>query len=181
MKKFLKKLPVMITLVALSVVLLGVYIYMIARPVSYGMAYKYSKKTDENNYYTNSIVVQNSKKVKMIASGKTLGTEVKKTMTYWVVTKANKFAVVGIAETDMPVPTITEEQYNEIVKLLPDNFWESDEAVECTAFKFTVDGDTYTCTGAIVFAVVGGVVEACLLTFACLSVVFFIKDKKKKA
>ena len=178
MKKFLSKLPVMITFVALSVVLLGVYIYMLARPVSYGMAYKYSKKTDADNYYTTSIVVQNNKKAKLTATGKELGIDMKETMTYWIVTKGDKFAVVGVLETDIPlVPTMTEEEYNEVIKLIPDEFWNTDAATKCNAFKFTADGDTYTCTGAIVFAIVGGIIELALISFATLSVIFFIKKK----
>lgn len=181
MKKFLKKLPVMITLVALSVVLLGFYIYMIARPVSYGMGYKYTEKTDDNNYYTNSVVVQNNKKAKMSSIGKLAGEDMKESATYWIATKGNKFIMVGVAEAD-GVPAeycMTEEQYNATVKLLTDENFEN-YGIKSSAFKFTVGGDTYTCTGAIVFAVVGGVVELALLSFATLSVIFFIQDKKKK-
>lgn len=39
MKKFLSKLPVMIVFVVLAVAVLGLYIGMLARPVSYGMTY----------------------------------------------------------------------------------------------------------------------------------------------
>lgn len=48
MKKFLSKLPVMIVCLSLVVVGLAVYIYMLARPVSYGMTYTYSHVVAEN-------------------------------------------------------------------------------------------------------------------------------------
>ena len=48
MKKFLSKMPVMVTFLALAVVLLGVYIFMLARPVSYGMNYKYESTKEES-------------------------------------------------------------------------------------------------------------------------------------
>ena len=180
MKKFLKKLPVMITFVALSVVLLGVYIYMLARPVSYGMAYKHSEKTDENNYIEQTIVVQNNKKAKVTINGKVMGFEMKVTGGAWIAIKGNKALFVGTSE-GLDEVVMTEEQYNEAVKLLTDESFKSEDAITSNAFKMTMDGETYTCTGAIVFAAVAGAVELCLLTFACLSVIFFLQDKKKKA
>ena len=119
----------------------------------------------------------------MTASGKQDGEEVKENGTYWIVTKGNKFAVVGLAESDL-IPEMwwmTAKQYDETVENITESFWDTDDAVKCSAFKFTIENETYTCTGAIVFAVVGGVVELALLSFATLSVIFFLQDKKKKA
>ena len=47
MKKFLGKLPVMLTFVIVAVLVLGVYIGLLARPVATGMTYSYSMDADE--------------------------------------------------------------------------------------------------------------------------------------
>lgn len=48
MKKFLSKMPVMITLLSLAVVGLVFYVVMLARPVSYGMTYTYTHIVSED-------------------------------------------------------------------------------------------------------------------------------------
>ncbi len=47
MKKFLGKLPVMLTFVIVAVLVLGVYIGLLARPVATGMTYSYTMDKDE--------------------------------------------------------------------------------------------------------------------------------------
>ena len=47
MKKFLGKLPVMLTFVVVAVLVLGVYIGLLARPVATGMTYSYTMDKDE--------------------------------------------------------------------------------------------------------------------------------------
>ena len=90
---------------------------------------------------------------------------------------------------------MTEEEYRQGVDDLKANeaewnaFWENADGsnpiiTNVSAFKMTMPSDageepvSMTCTGAIVFTVIMGVVEVALIAFAVLSVVFFVLKKK---
>ena len=174
MKKFLKKKSVMITFVALALILLCVYVYMLVRPISYGFAYKYSNKVDDSNYANVSVTFLNSKKEKISTNSKVLGIEVKGETESWVIVKGNKIYTVGLTSA------ITEDGYKAVKDNLPENFWDGDGFVTANAFKLNIGDNTYTCVGAIVFAIVVGVIELGLICLAGYAVVLNSKSKSKK-
>ena len=197
MKKFLSKLPVMIVLLVLAVAVLGLYIGMLARPVSYGMTYAYSKTISEEDATLDKPAGTTvSVEFEIVSDERaymTMGTysgidtyEVKTSV--WIIRNGDKIALI--------TSTMTEEEYRQGVDDLKANeaewnaFWENADGsnpiiTNVSAFKMTMPSDageepvSMTCTGAVVFAVIMGVVEIALIAFAVLSVVFFVLKKKK--
>ena len=197
MKKFLSKLPVMIVLLVLAVAILGLYIGMLARPVSYGMTYAYSETISEEDATLDTPAGTTvSVEFEIVSDERaymTMGTysgidtyEIKTSV--WIIRNGDKIAFI--------VEGMTEEEYRQGVDALKANeeewnaFWENGDnsamiATDVNAFKMTMPADqgeepvSMTCTGAVVFAVIMGVVEVALIAFAVLSVVFFVLKKKK--
>lgn len=197
MKKFLSKLPVMIVFVVLAVAVLGLYIGMLARPVSYGMTYAYSETISEEDATLDTPAGTTvSVEFEIVSDERaymTAGTysgidtyEIKTSV--WIIRNGDKIAFI--------VEGMTEEEYRQGVDALKANeeewnaFWENGDnsamiATDVNAFKMTMPAEpgeepvSMTCTGAIVFAVIMGVVEVALIAFAVLSVVFFVLKKKK--
>ncbi|MBR1987654.1 MAG: hypothetical protein IKA36_01310 [Clostridia bacterium] len=200
MKKFLGKLPVMITLVSLAVVMLVAYIVMLVRPVAYGFTYK----GKEDLYGTGkkqeiTMKFNNDKYARTTIKGE----EDETIVDAWIYRDGKYIAPVGgtfkkvvkASETDkvfLEKLVISEDAYDEMVKTFkeakkehPEEYKEElkESGYKVNAFTMTIgegkDAVTYTCTGSIVFAAVGGVVLVALLTFGAFSVVYFIKGKKK--
>ncbi len=171
MKKFLSKKPVKITFIALAIAFLAFYAYMLIRPVSFGMSYK-ETTTQFGKEVTNTIKFKNGKKARITreSDGSKTWSDV------WVYCDGYSYTVVG--STDY----ITEKVYEDRVKDLKAQKKENKELYEegmIDINAFSLDEDA-TCTGAIVFAVVGGVVELILITFTSLTFVFAKKSKSKK-
>ena len=188
MKKFLGKMPVMITFVVVAVLVLALNIGMLARPVSYGMAYK-GKMDMGEGVIEATVKFKNDKVAKIKANVSGVSSE----MEMWVLRNGNKIALVGV-KTDLEVPgAMDEEAYNTLVKDLKadkeewDAFWnaEGEDAMYSTinAFRMSEGEEKMSCAGAVAYAVVMSIVEVALIAFAALSVVFFVQDKKtaKKA
>ena len=186
----------MIVLLVLAVAVLGLYIGMLARPVSYGMTYAYSKTISEEDATLDKpagttvsvefeIVSDERAYMTMgTCSGIDMG-EIKTSV--WIIRNGDKIALI--------TSTMTEEEYRQGVDDLKANeaewnaFWENADGsnpiiTNVSAFKMTMPSDageepvSMTCTGAIVFTVIMGVVEVALIAFAVLSVVFFVLKKK---
>lgn len=172
MKKFLGKKPVMITFLALAVVMLVVYIGMLVRPVAIGMTYKgevtmYGQKAEI------SVKVTSGKKLEMTT--KVDGDSMTEKGYYF---EKDGYIVFMDADND--------EEYKAEKKELLNN-WEDTKAmikatgmggIDCNAFGVEVMGEDFTCVGSIVFAVVGGIVTAAVITFATLSTIVVLKKKK---
>ena len=183
MKKFLSKMPVMIVFLSLAVVGLAFYIVMLARPISYGMTYSYTQTITEDNSDPNSginvgenvsikIKFYNDKKAVTIMD---MGSgEIKSDV--WVLRIGNKVAILS------STLEMNEDEYNQMVEEIKENkelFNAS--ATEINAFKIYSESDSsyeMKCNGAVVFAVVFGVVELALITFGVLATIFFVKGKK---
>ena len=185
MKKFLSKMPVMIVFLSLAVVGLVFYIVMLARPISYGMTYSYTQTVETEQDATESGLPIGSevsmhlkfKSDKRAEVTMTLG-ENSITTEIWIVRMGNKVAMLNA------VSEMTEEQYNqEVESFKADKTLFENSAAEINAFRIKSDTEDSTmsdmkCNGAIVFAVVWGVVEVALITFGALSLVFFLKNRK---
>ena len=184
MKKFLSKMPVMIVFLSLAVVGLVFYIVMLARPISYGMTYSITETAtaeDVGSMTGSGIQVGDEITAKIKFKNDTKATltiilgENSITTEMWIVRMGNKVAMLSA------VSEMTEEQYNQAVESFKaDKTLFENSAVEINAFRMTGEGETedLVCNGAVVFAVVWGVVEVALITFGALSLVFFLKNRK---
>ena len=187
MKKFLSKMPVMIVFLSLAVVGLVFYIVMLARPISYGMTYSITETAtaeDVGSMTGSGIQVGDEITAKIKFKNDTKATltiilgENSITTEMWIVRIGNKVAMLSA------VLEMTEEQYNqEVESFKADKTLFESSAVEINAFRIKSDTEDSTmsdmkCNGAIVFAVVWGVVEVALITFGALSLVFFLKNRK---
>ena len=187
MKKFLSKLPVMIVFVVLAVAVLGLYIGMLARPVSYGMTYSGAIPMDPASEETiDSEMKFINSRIVIVEATMSDGTE---SMRMWYLRDGNKIITLGPVASDDSTSGygMTEEDYNTAVEQYFSATEEEKTAMiemlggyaEINAFTMGDETASLTCTGAIVFAVIMGVVEVALIAFAVLSVVFFVLKKKK--
>ena len=184
MKKFLSKMPVMIVFLSLAVVGLVFYIVMLARPVSYGMTYSITETAtaeDVGSMTGSGIQVGDEITAKIKFKNDTRATlttiieDSENAIDMWVYRQGNKVAIIG------PTLQVSEEEYDQYVEQLKANEEMFNmSAVEINAFRMAGEGETedMVCNGAIVFAVVWGVVEVALITFGALSLVFFLKNRK---
>ena len=192
MKKFLSKLWVMATLVAVSVVLLGLYMYMTIRPVSYGMWYTYSQTTEESGtQYTLEMSIKfiDEKRLVIKISSDDGSIETNS----WYVKNGGQVLING----NMSEESKSEEEFDAYLEDLRNNeemwnaVWNGEDTIYgsvfyVNAFKLTphtatpVEGEdeAMSCSGAVWYAVVMGIVEVALVTFAVLSVIYYIKGKK---
>ena len=193
MSKFLSKLWVMVTLIAVSVVLLGTYVYLLARPISYGMWYSASANTGvegENAELDLSIKFIDGKK--LVAKASSRGTVAETEM--WYINNGKQVFFL----TDGATYEMTEETFDAMVEQLKaeeaewNALW-SGEADPGMGFAYNIsafnmkaniagieqaDQDNLVCDGAISLAVIMGIIEIAFITFAVLSVIYYIKGKK---
>ena len=196
MSKFLSKLWVMVTLVAVSVVLLGSYLYMVARPISYGMWYSYSHVEEVSEGQSTTIEMSfkfiNDKKLLYKVSNESNVTEIE----MWYV-KNGRQVLISFGE-EAATETTTEEEFDAQLETLKEDkelwnaIWSGEEipggtVLNASAFKLTPhtvssssegSDDAMSCSGAVWYAVIMGIVEVALITFAVLSVIYYIKGKK---
>lgn len=188
MKKFLSMTPVMAVLLVLALGGLGLYIGLLARPVSYGMPYTYSQTIEGTGYeevdgQTQNVTINFESDEKATLKMEMNG-EVSE-RTYWTVRNGNKVWFVADANS------FTYEQFKEAIKEIKadanewDAIWSEDSSdiqiFHVNAFEISsnLSPDTFKCTGAIVFAAVWGAIEVTLIVFAALSLTFYLKGKKQ--
>lgn len=168
MKKFLGKKPVWITFLAVAVVLLVVYIGMLVRPVAIGFTYKGKVDLGLGDKTEVSIKVKNGSEV-------VLNSEMTGEMKVRYVVKGREIAVLSM------MGEISDEEFKEVKKEVLDD-WDTAKAMgivyDTNAFNVNMDGENLVCAGSIIFAVVGGIVTAAVITFATLSTIVVVKKKK---
>ena len=192
MKKFFGKLPVMITFVALAVVMAAAYIGLLVRPAAIGFAYKGEADFFETGKKQEvSMTFRNNK----VARTTIQGEEDKVVVDVWVYRDGNYVIQGGIKEVIeadestkamLEYAKMSEDDYKDMVKSIEEMKEKDEKAyeealkeeIEINAFKMTIGEDEFKCTGSVVFAIVGGIVELVLLAGAGLSVFYFIKGKK---
>lgn len=171
MKNFLSYTKTAIILLLVTVLFLGFYTYMLARPISYGMNY-------HNETVYEGIPFEGT--LKFSLDGKVLNenTNFEEAFEDYYYYK-DGYVFTLLATTD--------EEYEAEVAYINENF---DEAVaspfyamKSNAFRQVAVGmddynSVYTCTGAIIFAVVGGVGALALIAITALS---FVLSKKTKS
>lgn len=166
---FCKKTSIILFII--TIISLGLYTYMIARPVSYGMAY-HNETAYEGGTFEGTMKFHADGT--MVNSNTNFNQEMESRYYY-----KDGYVFFTLAQTD--------EEYKKEIASINENF---DEAIktpfyadEINSFQLiATEGDgfttVYTCKPAIVFAVVGGVIELALiaLTFAAV-----LLSKKKRA
>ena len=170
MKKFFGKLPVMITFIALAVICAVGYIGMLVRPVAIGMTYKgeITNPMNATEKLEVSVKFKSGKKAEM----KIEGEEEINTIYYFV--KDGYVVFLPTVEKDEDYKDAKEDALKD---------WEATKAAvklgmggeDCTAFSAKVMGAELKCTGSVVFAVIGGVIELVLLAGAGLSIFYKVK------
>ena len=161
MKKFLAKKPVMIAFVAAAVVFLVTYIGLLVRPVAIG--FNYSQTED-------GVTISYNFGFKKVEATMTDGKNEESMEAYY-------YCQDNIVILDYANAVKNDKDYKEWKKDIQEN-WNTykNMGFEVNAFEFNED---YTCVESIVFAVIGGIITVALLTFGTLSVLYFVKGKKK--
>ena len=169
MKRLSPKKTAIIYLIA-ALLVLAVNIYLIARPISYEWGY-YSKYEYQGILFEGAIKFHSDRT--MVTRNSNYGQEMQSYYYY-----RDGYIFFTAAET--------EKAYEEEVAGINENFEAARNtpfyAVKINAFRFVVNGAdghsvVYSCTQAIVFAILGGVIELALIGLACAS---FISGKKAK-
>ena len=172
MKKFISNKITTIVLLALSVVFIGVYAYMLFRPISYGMSYSV-ETIYEGTTFKGSIKF-NTDSTSSIRNSSVSG-EIKSYYYY-----KNGYIFSLMAKTEEEYKTEVENINSDFKGAVNTPFYAS----KINAFKMvSVGPDGYTlvykCTPAIVFAVVGGITIVVLLGFSITGFIFCLKTKKE--
>lgn len=173
MMKFLSCTKTAIVFLIVTLVSLGSYTYMLARPISYGMEY-YNETVYDGEAFEGTMVFHsdNSMTIKNI----NFDEEMESRFYY-----KEGYVFLTMAETD--------EEYEEEVSYIDANFEEAVKspfyASEINSFRMIAEGGdgytvVYTCKSAIVFAAVGGAVELVLLGLAIVSLILSQKAKSRE-
>ena len=147
------------------------YISMIARPVNYS-----SKYISESGKVQMEYVFKNDETCKVKFDGKELEAE-ENHFWFYVVDRGH---IVIIDEPYTRSEWALERKF--IIKTIQDLSYENLEknALKINAFKFETSLQTLKCPSTIIFAIVGGIVLALVLSLAGASVYLFVKDLKNK-
>ena len=172
MKKILSQRPIAVILLAVTLLSLAFYVYMIARPISYGMEYT-NEEVYEGEVFKGTMVFKADST--MINRNSNFDME----MTSYYYCK-NRYLFFTIATNEEDYAAEVEEINEKFDVLIQIPFY----AYKVNAFGLSVDeGDgyvsLYTCTPAIVFAAVGGAVELILIALTCTAFALSAKGKKQ--
>ena len=173
MKNILSKTKTAIILLIVTILLVGSYVYIVASPVTYGMKYR-NETVYEGEVFKGSLKYSPDGKV---ISENTNFDEPFEMYYYY----KDGYVFNLMAKND--------EEYEAEVAAINANF---DEAVatpfyasKTNAFKQVAagmdeDATTYTCIGAIIFAIVGGIDRLLLIALTAYSFVLSKKAKNKE-
>ena len=173
MKNFLSKTKTAIILLIVTILLVGSYVYLLTRPIAYGMEYR-NETVYEGEVFKGSL--------KYSADGKVISENTnfdEPFEMYYYYKDGYVFNLV--AKNDA--------EYESEVAYINENFDEALAApfyaVKTNVFKqvpvgFEDDATIYTCKGAIIFAIVGGIVSLLLIALTVSSFVLSKKAKNKE-
>jgi hypothetical protein len=170
MKNVLSCKKTAIILLIITIISIGFYAYMLARPISYGMSY-HNETVYEGGTFEGAMKFYSDRT--MVNSNTNLGVEIKSRYYY-----KDGYVFFTMAEND--------KEYEAEIASINENFEEAIKmpfyADEINSFKLVAtenDGfeTVYTCVPAIVFAIVGGVIELILIGLTCASFVFYKKSR----
>lgn len=174
---------VMIILLVLALFFTALYIGVLARPVSYGMAYSMTIEDTDGTTVDASVKFVSGEIMEV--TGIDGGTSL--TMQIWCVINGNKVYTGGVPVDETGTSGMTRAEYEAMVEEMKadqetwDALWESEDVGTINAFSFDSAGEKATCNGAIAFAVVMGVVTVISIVMAGFSLKFYLADNKQKA
>ena len=158
-------------LLIVTVITLGLYTYMLLRPVSHGMAYS-TETVYAGQTFTSATVFKADNT--SVTTNSTVDMELE---SFYYVKGGYLFFTTAT----------TEEEYKEEVEYIKENFEEAKEipfySAKVNAFELVTSGPdgyslVYTCTSAITLAIAFGVVELMLIALASVSLVLSKKAKR---
>ena len=173
MKNILSKTKTAIILLIVTILLVGSYIWIVANPVTYGMKYR-NETVYEGEVFKGSLKYSPNGKV---ISENTNFDEPFEMYYYY----KDGYVFNLMAKND--------EEYEAEVAYINENFDEAVAspfyAVKTNDFKqiavgMDEDATTYTCIGAIIFAIVGGIDRLLLIALTVSSFVLSKKAKNKE-
>ena len=173
MKNILSKTKTAIILLIVTVLLLGSYVCIVANPVTYGMKYR-NETVYEGQAFVGALKYSTDGKV---ISENTNFDEPLEMYYYY-----KDGYVFNLMATN-------DEEYEAEVAYINENFDEAVAspfyAVKTNAFKQVAvgmdkDATTYTCIGAVIFAIVGGIDRLLLIALTAYSFALSKKAKVKK-
>ena len=173
MKNILSKTKNAIILLIVTVLLLGSYVCIVANPITYGMKYR-NESVYEGEVFKGSL--KYSPDGKVISENTNFGEPFEM---YYYYKDGYVFHLMAT----------NDEEYEAEVAYINENFDEAVAspfyAVKTNAFKQVAvgmdeDATTYTCIGAIVFAIVGGIDRLLLIALTAYSFALSKKAKVKK-
>lgn len=171
MKNILLSKKTTIILLIVAILSLGLYSYMLLRPISYGMSYQNETVYDGGTFVGTMEFLPDGT---MINRNTNFDEEMESRYYY-----KNGYVFFTMAQTD--------EEYEKEIASINENF---DEAIKkpfyadkINAFKLVVSEDdgfsvVYKCRSAVVFAIAGGAVELLLIAITCVS--FYLRKKTEK-
>lgn len=172
MKKLLSSIKIVIAFLSVTILSLGFYAYMLARPVSYGMAYHNSSVYESElfegtmNFYSD-------------------GTMLNRNTTFPEGFESYYYYKDGYIFFTMAQ---TEEEYQAEIASIDADFEGAVStpfyASKINAFRLVSEGPdgytlVYSCKPAVVFAVAVGIVELILVGFSVVSLSLYLKTKKE--
>ena len=173
MKNILSSAKTAIILLAVTVLTIVFYTYMLVRPVSYGMGYL-TETVYEGETFKSAMKFKANGTV--LIRNTNLPEELENRYYY-----KKGYVFMLMAKTD--------EEYDEEVSYINDNF---DEAVNSPfyadkigAFKMVTEGPDgysvkYVCKGAVAFAIIFGIVELMLVSLTVFSYVLYKKTETEE-
>ena len=173
MKNILSKTKTAIILLIVTVLLLGSYVCIVTNPITYGMKYR-------NESVYDGVVFKGSLKYSLNGKVISENTNFDEPLEMYYYCKDGY--VFNLMATN-------DEEYESEVAYINENFDEASStpfyAFKTNAFKQVVVGmdedvTTYTCTGAIIFAIVGGIACLSLIALTAYSFVLLKKAKNKE-
>ena len=172
MKSILSNAKTAIILLIVTLLSIGFYTYMLVRPISYGMNYHIEMEYDSETFEGDVKYRRN-------------GTLLNKNSNFDEETEEHYYYRDGYIFT---LVAETETKREAEIAYINNNFdtliTTSISAFKTSAFKQTPAFDdsgvaTYTCKGAVVFAIAGGVVELALVTLTVFSFILYKTSKKE--
>lgn len=173
MIKLLSCTKTVIVFLIVMMVSLGAYMYMFTRPMSYGMEY-YHKTVYEGERFECTMIFRSDGT--MVTRNTTFEEDIDSRYYY-----KDGYVFFTMAQTDA--------EYEEEVAYINDHFEEAIQstfyAAKADTFRVVTEGpdgytSVYTCTSAIVWAVVGGVVELALIVLTAITLMLSRKAKGKR-
>ena len=173
MKKFLSCTKTVIILLIATVLSLGFYTYMIARPISYGMPY-HNKIVYDGMPFEGTMTFHPD------------GTVVSENTNFEDALEDYYYYKDGYVFT---LFAVTESARDVEIEYINNNFEKAVAApfygAKVNAFRHVSDENdrnvtTYTCNGAVVFALVGGAVLLVLVSLTAISLVLSKKAKSRE-